>query len=86
MGRAVRYNQREDSYAASQNICHRSDLRDWHVISDSAARLLYYIRVVQGLEQDQQETDGSTFEEHQLGECLLELPAGLRQGARTDVT
>ena len=44
------------------------------------------IRVVQGLEQDQQETDGTTFEEHQLGECLLELPAGLRQGARIDVT
>lgn len=44
------------------------------------------IRVVQGLEQEQQETDGTTFEEHQLGECLLELPVGLRQGARIDVT
>lgn len=44
------------------------------------------IRVLQGLEQDQQEIDGATFEEHQLGECLLELPSGLPEGARIDVT
>lgn len=44
------------------------------------------IQVVQGLEQDQQETDGSMFEEHKLGECLLELPSGLPRGARVDVT
>ena len=44
------------------------------------------IRVVQGLEQDQQETDGTTFEEHKLGECLLELPSGLPRGTRIDVT
>ena len=44
------------------------------------------IRVVQGLEQDQQETDGITFEEHKLGECLLGLPSGLPRGARIDVT
>ena len=44
------------------------------------------IRVVQGLEQDQQEIDGITFEEHKLGECLLGLPSGLPRGARIDVT
>ena len=44
------------------------------------------IQVVQGLEQDQLETDGSMFEEHKLGECLLELPSGLPRGARVDVT
>ncbi len=44
------------------------------------------IRVVQGLGQDQQETDGTIFEEHKLGECILELPSGLPRGARIDVT
>ena len=44
------------------------------------------IQVVQGLEQNQLETDGSMFEEHKLGECLLELPSGLPRGARVDVT
>ena len=44
------------------------------------------IRVVQGLEQDQQETDGTIFEEHKLGECILELPSGLPRGTRIDVT
>ena len=44
------------------------------------------IQVVQGLEQNQQETDGTTFEEHKLGECILELPSGLPRGARIDVT
>ena len=57
-----------------------------HFGTVSANQSSVLIRVVQGLEQDQQETDGITFEEHKLGECILELPSGLPRGARIDVT
>ena len=44
------------------------------------------VEVIQGLEQDQVEDELIKFENHKLGECRLELPSGLPQGAPVDVT
>ena len=39
------------------------------------------IEVVQGLEQDQLKDEIDVFENYKLGECTLELPQGLPEGA-----
>ncbi len=39
------------------------------------------IEVVQGLEQDQLKDDIEVFEDYKLGECTLQLPQGLPEGA-----
>ena len=44
------------------------------------------IRVIQGLEQDDQEDDDTKFDEYKLGECVLELPSGLPKGSPIEVS
>ncbi len=44
------------------------------------------VEVIQGLEQGQEEDEIIKFENHKLGECLLELPPGLPKGTPIDVT
>ena len=46
------------------------------------------IRVMQGLEQDQQEDDGIKFDDplYKLGECVLEMPSGLPKSSPVEVT
>ena len=39
------------------------------------------IRVMQGLDQDQQEDEETKFDAYKLGECVLELPPGLPKGS-----
>ena len=43
------------------------------------------IRVMQGLDQDQQEDEEVKFEDYKLGECVLELPPGLPKGSPIEV-
>ena len=43
------------------------------------------IRVVQGLEQDQQEDENTKFDDYKLGECVLELPPGLPKSSPINV-
>ncbi len=44
------------------------------------------IEVVQSLEQDQLKDEIDLFDEYKLGECTLELPAGLPEGSPIQVT
>lgn len=44
------------------------------------------IEVVQSLEQDQRKDEIDLFDEYKLGECTLELPAGLPEGSPIQVT
>ena len=44
------------------------------------------IRVIQVLDQDQQEDEGIKFDEYKLGECVLELPPGLPKSSPIEVT
>jgi molecular chaperone DnaK len=44
------------------------------------------VQVIQGLEQDQKEDELIKFENHKLGECLIQLPSGLPQASPIDVT
>ena len=44
------------------------------------------IEVVQGLEQDQLKDEIDVFENYKLGECTLELPQGLPEGAPVRIT
>ncbi len=43
------------------------------------------IRVMQGLDQDQQEDEETKFDAYKLGECVLELPPGLPKGSPIEV-
>ena len=49
-------------------------------------QLAMRIQVIQGLEQGQREDASIKFENHQLGECTLQLPSGLPAGAPVHVT
>lgn len=44
------------------------------------------LRVIQGLEQDDQEDDGIKFDDYKLGECVLELPPELPKGSPIEVS
>ena len=57
---------------------------EFGTVSDDQRSAL--VRVVQGLEQDQQEDEVIIFGEHKLGECLLELPSGLPKASLVHVT
>ena len=44
------------------------------------------VRVIQGLEQDEEESELLKFDTHQLGECTLPLPSGLPRGTTAYIT
>ena len=44
------------------------------------------IELIEGLEQDQKEDDLIKFENHKLGQCVINLPPGLPKGSPIDVT